>query len=54
MWQAFGKYVYKLVPKHFFAKFGAPLKSFYSSKTKKARKMFAGMKSVRQMLGGKE
>ena len=50
VWQKFGVYVAEIVPKKFFAKFGVPLKSFYSKKTKSRRKMFAGMKSIGQVL----
>ena len=46
MYQKYKLYVYKLVPKEFFAKFGCPQASFYTVKTKKARKIFSGCKSI--------
>lgn len=49
VWSLFGKYIYKLVPKNFFKLFGCPLKSFYSGKTKKPRKIFRGFKSIRNI-----
>jgi len=50
VWQKYGEYVYKMVPKAFFAKAGCPAKSFYSAKAKRERKAFAGMKSVKEAL----
>ena len=52
VWDKYGKYVHEVVPVKFFAKFGVPKKSFYSEKTKKARKMYKGMKSVEAALSG--
>ena len=49
-WQKLGIYIYKLVPKEFFKKAGCPKASFYTSKTKKARKNFVGCKTIEQML----
>lgn len=51
VWDKYGVYVAEVVPVRFFAKFGVPKKSFSSKKTKKARKAFAGMKSVPQAFG---
>lgn len=49
MYQRYKLYVYKLVPKKFFSKFGCPKASFYTAKTKKARKNFVGCKSIEQV-----
>lgn len=48
-WQKLGVYIYKLVPKEFFKKMGCPKTSFYTKKTKKARKNFAGCKTLEQI-----
>lgn len=50
VWDKYGIYVAEIVPVKFFKNFGVPLKSFISKKTKKARKMFAGMKSLVETL----
>lgn len=50
-WQKFGVYVYKLVPKIFFSKFGCPANSFKSKKTNKPRKMFLGMHTIAEKFG---
>ena len=50
MYQRYGIYVYKLVPKMFFQKFGCPKASFYTSKKKQRRKMFSGCHSIEEML----
>lgn len=50
VWQVYHKYVYKLIPKKFFAKFGCPKRSFLSEKTKKPRTMFKGFKTISEML----
>lgn len=49
VWDKYGVYVAEVVPVRFFQKFGCPEASFKSKKTKKARKAFAGMKSVGQV-----
>lgn len=51
VWEKYGVYVAEIVPVKFFRNFGVPLRSFFSKKTKKARKMFAGMKSITEALG---
>ena len=51
VWSKFKVFVCEVVPKKFFAKFGCPKASFCSKKTKKARKIFAGFKSLRQAFG---
>ena len=51
VWEKYGVYVAEVVPVKWFAKFGCPKASFLSEKTKKARKAFIGMKSVRQAFG---
>lgn len=51
VWDKYGVYVAEVVPVRFFAKFGVPRKSFCSKKTKKARKAFAGMKSMPRAFG---
>lgn len=51
-WQKLGIYIYKLIPKEFFKKLGCPKASFYTKKTKKARKNFAGCKSIQHMMFG--
>lgn len=51
VWKKYGIYVAEIIPVKFFKTFGVPFKSFLSKKTKKARKMFAGMKSLRETLG---
>ena len=48
-WQRLGIYIYKLIPKEFFKKLGCPKTSFYTKKTKKIRKNFAGCKSIQQV-----
>lgn len=53
LWQKFKVYVYKLVPKKFFQKFGVPSGSVFTSKTKKPRTMFKGFKSIREAFGFK-
>ena len=50
VWDKYGIYVAEIVPVKFFKNFGVPLKSFVSKKTKKARKMFTGMKSLAETL----
>lgn len=49
VWQKFKTYIYKLVPKNFFAKFGVPLACLLTNKTKKPRKMFEGMKLLKNL-----
>lgn len=49
MWQNFKTYVYKLVPKKFFALFGLPEKSKLTEKTKKPRKIFEGFKLIKEV-----
>lgn len=49
LWQKFKTYVYKLVPKDFFKRFGVPMKCVLTNKTKKPRKMFEGMKSLKDI-----
>ena len=51
VWSKFKVFVCEVVPKKFFAKFGCPKASFCSKKTKKARKIFAGFRSLRQAFG---
>lgn len=46
LWQHHNVYVYKLVPKKFFAKMGVPEACKMTKKTKKPRKMFLGYASV--------
>ena len=48
MWQKFKVYIYKLIPKKFFAKMGVPEKCKLTPKTKKPRTMFKGLKSIRE------
>ena len=50
VWDKYGIYVAEIIPVKFFKNFGVPLKSFISKKTKKARKMFLGMKPLAKML----
>ena len=50
VWQKFGIYIYELIPAKFFKIGGCPLKSFITKKTKKARKMFVGCKSLKEAL----
>lgn len=49
VWQKFKTYIYKLVPKMFFKKFGVPEASIYTSKTKKPRKIFQGLKHIKDI-----
>lgn len=49
VWQKFKKYIYKLVPKVFFKKFGVPKASLYTNKTKKPRKMFQGFQLISEV-----
>lgn len=49
MWQKFKIYIYKLVPKKFFEKFGVPEKSILTEKTKKPRKNFIGFKMLKDI-----
>lgn len=51
VWEKYGVYVAEIIPAKFFKAFGVPLRSFLSKKTKKVRKMFAGMKSIAETLG---
>ena len=46
VWQKFKTFIYKLVPKKFFAKFGVPKACATTQKTKKPRKMFQGFKML--------
>lgn len=50
-WLKYGVYVAEIIPVKFFKLFGVPAKSFCSKKTKKARKIFTGMKSVTERFG---
>lgn len=49
LWQVFKTYIYKLVPQKFFKKFGVPEKSTLSAKQKKPRKMFLGLKLLKEV-----
>lgn len=49
VWQKFKTYIYKLVPKAFFKKFGVPEKCILTAKTKKPRKMFQGFQTVKKI-----
>lgn len=49
VWQQFKKYIYKLVPKVFFKKWGVPEKSMLTNKTKKPRTIFQGFKSLKDI-----
>ena len=49
VWQKFKIYIYKLIPKKFFAKFGVPEKSIFTSKTKKKRTIFSNYKTIKQV-----
>ena len=49
LWQKWKVYVYKLVPKKFFAKAGVPEACMFTQKTKKPRTMFKGFPSLKDM-----
>ena len=49
LYQRFKVYVYKLVPKKFFAKFGCPIACQLTQKTKKPRTMFKGFLSIKEI-----
>ena len=49
LYQRFKVYVYKLVPKRFFAKFGLPDACQLTQKTKKPRTMFKGFLSIKEI-----
>ena len=49
LYQRFKVYVYKLVPKKFFAKFGLPVACQLTQKTKKPRTMFKGFLSIKEI-----
>lgn len=49
MYQKFKLFIYKLVPKNFFQKFGCPERSMLTQKTKKPRKMFLGLKTIKEI-----
>lgn len=49
VWQKFKTFIYKLVPKKFFAKFGVPEACVTTKKTKKPRKMFQGFKLLKDL-----
>ena len=49
LYQRFKVYVYKLVPKRFFAKFGLPSACQLTQKTKKPRTMFKGFLSIKEI-----
>jgi hypothetical protein len=49
VWQKFKTYIYKLVPKKFFQKFGVPEASINTTKTKKPRKIFQGLKQIKDI-----
>lgn len=49
VWQKFKTYIYKLIPKKFFAKFGVPVACSTTKKTKKPRKMFQGFKLLKDI-----
>ena len=49
VYQKTGIYVMKLVPKEFFKKCGCPSNCFLTQKTKKLRKMYSGMKDIKQI-----
>ena len=49
VYQKTGIYVMKLIPKDFFQKCGCPSNCFLTQKTKKPRKIYAGMKSIQQI-----
>ena len=49
VWQKFKTYIYKLVPKKFFQKFGVPEASINTAKTKKPRKIFQGLKQIKDI-----
>ena len=46
LWQKFKVYIYELIPKKFFEKFGCPEACKLTAKTKKPRKMFQGFRSL--------
>ena len=48
LYQRFKVYVYKLVPKKFFAKFGVPDSCVLTQKTKKPRTMFKGFQTIKE------
>lgn len=48
LYQRLKVYVYKLVPKKFFAKFGVPDACAVTQKTKKPRTMFKGLQSLKE------
>ena len=49
VWQKFKVYVNEVIPQKFFKICGCPLKSFYTAKTKKARKAFSGFNSLKKI-----
>ena len=51
VWQKFKVYICEVVPKKFSQKFGVAVKSFYTRKTGKSRKMYAGCKTIAEALG---
>lgn len=53
VYQKFGIYVCKIVPKEFFMKAGCPLSCFITRKTGKKRKVYANCKSIEQALSNK-
>ena len=48
VWDRYHVYIAEIIPNKFFAKFGVPIKCFLSKKTKKPRKIFNGMMSIKQ------
>lgn len=49
LYQKYGIYVYKLIPKNFFKLFGCPTNCFVTNKKKQPRKMFQGYQTISEV-----